>query len=504
MTQSKLSATSKDVTGSLRCPPHPNIPMSDWTLCDCPHCGNTLRIDASTADEWTQCPSCRRHARIPDLLERHLETSEAGISESAGRESGLAWAGASYRMPSRETDAGEHALSEDEDFASTYPDSRGLAEEETPAEAEELAYSEARASGAEGPDDGPWGGQEPDEPPYEYDFSELENVETTGEPSAKARKGRKRRFGLFGETPEWEIEDPRSRGRDLAGKRVIAAGVGIVIIGAIVLAIVMASSSGRTGGDASQLGGALSPILLPTEGENLSTEEAVRNLQLALQTRPRETLATIRPSIEAFLNASDWQEREKRVRDPERVRPLMEEYYRQKQDGPIPFLKVGDDEQSVDYRGNLLVVRVLMRDYSTKQIAIEYTGSEFLVDWESFVGHGEMPMERFREERPTRPVLMRASYAPAVPPYFNYAFTDEENLECHLLTFPDESYMFGYTTKFSPSSTRLRELRGNAASAMAVLKLRYPEDARVGDQVWIDEVVAEGWILHEATRTNTP
>jgi hypothetical protein len=39
---------------------------------------------------------------------------------------------------------------------------------------------------------------------------------------------------------------------------------------------------------------------------------------------------------------------------------------------------------------------------------------------------------------------------------------------------------------------------------MAVLKLRYPEDARVGDQVWIDEVVAEGWILHEATRTNTP
>lgn len=480
--------------------------MSDWTLCDCPHCGNTLRIDASTADEWTQCPSCRRHARIPDLLEKHFQTSGSEIRESSGAAvSGLAWAGSSYQIPSRETgpDVGELEQHEAEDSSSGHADSPA-AEADSMADFEENHAPEYQPSGPEDERQSQRDEEDSEEPPYEYDFSEIGDAESTGEQAAKPRKGRKRRFGLFGETPEWEIEDPRSRGRDLAGKRVIAAGLGIVIVGAIVLAAVMISSSGRTGGEASRAGSSLPAIILPTEGEGLSTEEAMRKLELALQTRPRETIATIRPSIEAFLNAANWQDRGKHVRDPERVRPLMEQYYLANPDGPIPFLRVGEDDQSVDYRGNLLVLRVLMRDYSAKQIAIEYTGADFLIDWESFVGYGEMPMERFREERPTRPVLMRANYAPAVPPYFNYAFTDEENLECYLLTFADESYLFGYTMKFSPVSTRLRELRGEAASAMAVLRLRYPEETKVGDQVWIDEVVAEGWILHEATLANTP
>ena len=479
--------------------------MSDWIFCDCPHCGNTLRIDASPADEWTQCPACRRHSRIPDLLEKQKETSGAEPAEIAASAPALAWAGSGYQLPAREsgTVAGEESLYEGEDIAVEYPpDARYFADEATPAGGGEESGSEFGFSEPEQPEPPEAGGQE--EQPPEFDFSELAAGEPTGDGTAKPRKGRRRRFGLFGETPEWEAGDPRRRGRDLAGKRVIAAGLGIVVIGAIVLAAAMFRSSGRTGGEARQAESNLPPIILPTEGEVLSTEEAKRKLALALQTRPRETVATIKPAIEAFLGAPNWQERAKHVRDPERVRPLMEEHYRANPDGPISFLRVGDEDQNVDYRGNLLVVRVLMRDYSTKQVAIEYTGADFLVDWESFVGHGEMSMEHFRGERPTRPVLMRVSFMPAVPPYFNYAFTDEENLECHLLTFPDESYIFGYTMKISSVSNRLRELRGEAPSAMAVLKLRYPEDAQVGDQVWIDEVVAEGWILHEATRTKTP
>ncbi|MFM7181843.1 MAG: hypothetical protein ACKO2G_10325 [Verrucomicrobiales bacterium] len=473
--------------------------MSHWILCDCPHCGNTLRIDATTADEWTQCPACRRHSRIPDLLALHLEASGAEATEPGGRESGFAWAGTGFSPVSRER----------ETVAEEFPVYEDLPDVETQPEALEEAFhiDSGTFSGYAGEGEGQVEdaeSTEPQEEPLEFDYSTLDEEQLADDAKPKREKTRKRRFGLFGETPEWEDEDPRFRGRDLAGKRVIATGVGIVVVGAALLGVVMFHSGGRTGGEASEGGNGLPPIVLPTDGAPMSMEEAKEKLNLALQTRPLETIAIIKPTIEAFLNATDLEQRIKTVREPERLRPVMEEYYQSHTDGPISFLRVDDQQETVDYRGNLLVLPVLMRDYSKKQIAIEYTGAGFLIDWESFVGYGEMPVERFREEIPYRPVMMRVSFGPAVPPYFNYGFTDEENLECHLLTFPDESYVFGYTLKFSPISNRLREFRGSAPSCMAVLSLRYPEGAKVGDQVWIEDMIAEGWILHEATRANKP
>lgn len=479
--------------------------MPDWNLCDCPHCGNTLRIDAGTAEEWAQCPACRRYARIADLLAGPMETAETEAPEPVAREGAFAWTGSSY---SARSIAGKSA-------AETHPDSDAgpiitgeLDDDSLPGW--ESPFPESDAPGQDLPQEGEWVEDDgwpadPSEEPYEFEYGEMDWAETEeGEPVPR-RAARKRHFGLFCETPEWEDIDPRSRGRDISGKRVIATGVGIVAVGAVVLAVAMLTSSGRTGGEAKPAENVFSPIVLPTDSQNaLSVPEAMKKLRHALEIRPQETIITIKPAVEAFLNAANWQERGRRVRDPERVLPLMEGYYQTHGDGPIPFLSVGDAKDKFDYRDNLLVLRILLRDYSTKQIAIEYTGADFLIDWESFVGFGEMPMERFREERPIRPVLMRASFAPAVPPYFNYAFTDEPNLECHLLTFPDDSYLFGYTLKFSTLSNRLKELRGDAPSAMAVLKLRYPENAKVGDQVWIDDIVAEGWILHEATLTSKP
>ena len=473
-----------------------------------------------------RCPACRKHVHLPELLAitPGPSTTPAPTPVAAG----FTWAGNTYSPEPRADDPEPAAQPADPTGIQPDPAGTETAAQSDPADNEHDyvprpdwapapdTWEAPAAPGDSNPFDGErvqkveWT-QESAEP---VTFSEElqderepadADEETRGPDPGVRRKRRKRRFGLFGETPDWETNAPRRRGRDTTGKRIILAGIGIAGLGGIVAAAIMFSSSGRTGGEAKREARTLPSIILPTAGEAvLSPEEAKEKLQEALQIRPRETVASIKPAVEAFLNAPNWEERGRRVRDPARVLPLMEGFYQSQPDGPIPYIRIGDEEDRVDYRGNLIVLRVLLKDYSTKQVAIEYTGSDFLVDWESFVGYGEMRPQDLRDQRPVEPVLMRVSFAPAVPPYFNYSFTDEENLECYVLTFPDESYLFGYTAKIGSLANRLRELRGDAPSSMAVLKLRYPENAAVGDQVWIEDILAEGWILHEETRTQEP
>jgi hypothetical protein len=137
-------------------------------------------------------------------------------------------------------------------------------------------------------------------------------------------------------------------------------------------------------------------------------------------------------------------------------------------------------------------------------MAVEYSGGKFLIDWESFVGFSEMEPAALRDKRPSRAVTVRVAAAYANPPYFNYAFTDEKNLICYLITFPDDSYLFGYAEQFSAAASRMREMLGSGAAAMAVLKIKYPEGAPVGEQVWIEEVLAEGWVLGEMVGAQNP
>lgn len=477
-----------------------------------------------------RCPVCRKHVHLPELLAAAPDEPDLGATPTPVA-AGFTWAGNTYSpdpTPADPTPA--HNPTAPESTQETTPESEAEPEQESTPDSEPEPEHDyvPRPDWAPAPDT--WEAPVQDSVPMDADRiqkvewtqesaepvtfnEELEEESDPDDPDQDPRgpdpgirrKRRKRRFGLFGETPDWETSAPRRRGRDTTGKRIIAAGVGIAALGAIVAAAIMFSSSGRTGGEAKREPAPLPPIILPTDSQvTLSNEEAMEKLREALQIRPRETVASIKPAVTAFLNAANWEERGRRVRDPERVLPLMEAFYRTNPDGPIPFIRVGDEEDRVDYRGNLLVLRVLLKDYSTKQVAIEYTGSDFLIDWESFVGYGEMSPRDLREQRPAEPVLVRASLAPAVPPYFNYAFTDEENLECYVLTFPDDSYLFGYTMKIGSLANRLRELRGDSPSVMVVLKIRYPENAAVGDQVWIDDVAAEGWILHEETRTTEP
>ena len=181
----------------------------------------------------------------------------------------------------------------------------------------------------------------------------------------------------------------------------------------------------------------------------------------------------------------------------------MEKYYSVHPDKPVDFIAAGSDK-SLAYKNNLLVLNVLMRDYEVRQIALEYKDGDFRVDWESFVGYGVMDPSELKEKRPVDPTLVRVSVSAALPGYFNYAFTDEQELECYVITFPDESYAFGYVEKTTPVASAARNLLSQSNTSMAVLTVRYPEGSVVGDQFWIHEVIAEGWVTGAREEQSNP
>lgn len=312
-------------------------------------------------------------------------------------------------------------------------------------------------------------------------------------PEGKQRKRRskkKLRFGAKQELVDWDQDEAAQRGMRPGLRFMLVAG--ILLTAAIVTLVVIITHSGsRTGGWAGFGGSAQPSSGFEPRPEVLRGEEGLRWLVLY---RPEEASAMIRPVVRDFLEAEDWRDRLAHVRDPDRVAPLMEEHYATHSDGPVAYRRVAP-EAAVAYRGSLAVVSVLLDDFSMKQVAVDFAEADLRIDWESFVGYGEMDPGELREKTPTEPVLMRGSLRMADPPYFNYAFTDEEKLDCYLLTFPDDSYMFAYAERFGPVATRVREWLAVDGSTMATLKLAYPEEDRASNQVRIVEAVEEGWVL---------
>jgi hypothetical protein len=204
----------------------------------------------------------------------------------------------------------------------------------------------------------------------------------------------------------------------------------------------------------------------------------------------------LRPLMHNFCEAKNWKERLPYVRDPERISPLMESYYKTHPDEAAPFRSVLP-EIALDYRAGILSVNLEMEDYSTKSILFDLSGDHVSVDWESFVGYCEMDPEEFKNTRPTEPVTMRVSVSWPDVPYFNYRFKDEKNLYCFFLTFPDDSYVFAYVQRSSPEAKTLRESLRKNGKIGVVLRVAFPENAPSSNQVWIREVLEQGWVLRE-------
>jgi hypothetical protein len=133
--------------------------------------------------------------------------------------------------------------------------------------------------------------------------------------------------------------------------------------------------------------------------------------------------------------------------------------------------------------------------YQVREISLIRRDGELKVEWDSWVGWSEMTWEDFRAKKPAEPVLFRVQLSRV--DYFNFDFRDEKQWASYRLDSQDGgNSVYGYVPRTGTLNQRVRPTDPNVKTKWA-LKLRYPPGATRDDQVLIDSVVAEGWLLEQ-------
>lgn len=205
-------------------------------------------------------------------------------------------------------------------------------------------------------------------------------------------------------------------------------------------------------------------------------------------------LAAAEETLTKFLQAPNWKQRVLLSRDRLRVAQLMSIYYSKNADGPIEFDSIVEaTEISPKFSEHVVVFEGGGRRLAT----VEHTPAGPLVDWEAFVGAGEMAWSDFLELRQAAPTLFRVLVSPAG--HFENQFGDPAVLNCYSLrniSEPGAKVVYGYADKSGPLAKELdyRLQQSADATVPMILKLKFPADAPVDFQVWISHFVQSGWV----------
>ncbi len=199
--------------------------------------------------------------------------------------------------------------------------------------------------------------------------------------------------------------------------------------------------------------------------------------------------------VRKFLEAADWRERALLVRNRLRAAPLMSIYYEKNADGPLAFDSLVEATEAPSHFTEHIVV---FEGGGRRLATVEHLAVGPRVDWESFVGAGEMAWSDFLSKKTTKPTLFRVIVSPAG--HFENQFGDPSSLKCYslrVISEPGAKVVYGYADK---SSTMAREIdyllqESQDATVPMILRLKFPPDAPVDFQVWVHQLVQAGWVM---------
>lgn len=229
------------------------------------------------------------------------------------------------------------------------------------------------------------------------------------------------------------------------------------------------------------------PLIIPEE-----ELEAEVPLPKVMRRSEAEFLAAAEPLAKAFLEAEKTEDILSVVHEPERISALLRSRYPDGTIAPTGMSKFNATGQ-VSYKDSFAAVTVLTPDYAKKQLAFIDSEGGLKIDWESWIGWSDMPWDKLMETKPKKPILVRVM-AKWVD-YYNFGFSDESAWRSYRLVSPDgETTLYGYVERNSLLDQRLRP--GEPTATVAVtLKIHFREDEQSPNQVVIDELVSDGWVV---------
>jgi len=203
-------------------------------------------------------------------------------------------------------------------------------------------------------------------------------------------------------------------------------------------------------------------------------------------------------AVISFFTAKNVDERLNFVLGREALEPKIRAYYAKNPDGPIAYARVKDAQADAEGAQTFAFNAVLEDGKGRRVVVGMKPGGEYAVDWSSFVLYGDLEWAEFMEKKPHTPTLMRVLVK--ADDYYNHNFSDARSLGCLRLSNPkgeDSPAIFAY---YSRTTTLGREMefvmrRSFGESVPMTLTLNFPEDPQSNNQVWVDERLAEGWVL---------
>lgn len=317
-------------------------------------------------------------------------------------------------------------------------------------------------------------------------------------PVEKRTRSKRKKKNKEAEMPGWDASSGRWRSKSKHKTRVaklIAVWIGgMAVIVAIVVGIVKTTDDrpdpvaaefdpGQDQFD--ELVG--SSLIIPDD----ELEENVP-LPKVMKKSEAEFLAEAEPLAKAFLEAGEITDILPLIYEPDRVRPLLRSRYPEGVTEPTGMSKFNSSGQ-VSYKDSFAAVTILTPDFETRQLAFIDGENGLKIDWESWVGWSDLPWKKLLETKPKRPILVRVM-AKWVD-YYNFGFSDESAWRSYRLVSPDgENTLYGYVERNSLLDQRLRP--GEPTATVAVtLKIHFRNDEQSPDQVVIDEMVSDGWVV---------
>lgn len=209
------------------------------------------------------------------------------------------------------------------------------------------------------------------------------------------------------------------------------------------------------------------------------------------------SIGVMEQTVRKFCEARSLEELLPLVRQPVRVRPLMEKFYAETPVQPLGF------KRTKDFQGTTLgtvnsfwAFKVVVGNGRTKLLLVEEDNGAFRVDWETAVTYQPMPWDRYAAERP-QGTTMDFRVKVQEDNFFSHEFADTGRWSSFRLTTPSgEETLFGYAPKGGAVETLLREVINNNAGKppSVILRLVLPAGLLSRRGVMIEKVLSTRWI----------
>jgi hypothetical protein len=214
-----------------------------------------------------------------------------------------------------------------------------------------------------------------------------------------------------------------------------------------------------------------------------------------------------RATLQAFLDAPDWNKRSEFILHREAMLPLMEAYYRDQPDGPVAASSIAFQNSDRVPQSDYLFYLFHVTTESVPEgfpVSVEQTPGGYKVDWRTFVEFSDQHLFRFlsdpsSDEPRTFHVIMRRSH------YFGSDVPDLEKKFAFRIEPPIPGvHGFAFIDRDSPLATEklAYQLQWPAVS-YPVIKLQWTGPAEGPRYLQVVDLVQNSWRTDPATLAST-